>query len=327
MLVRGEEILISLDAYKKKQLVFLFTNEGEKVSFKNDNIIVKDRDGVIKHQSTCWRIAALFVVGGLTMTSGLIERAHKFCFPIFMMKSSFRTYDVIGFKAEGNTFLKRQQYAYSGLDIGKHIVSNKILNQRAMLMKLRVRSDEANQVISDLKSYASMVYEANTLNELMGYEGSASRAYFSQYFNNVEWSGRQPKAKRDFVNATLDIGYSMLFNFIESLLCYFGFDLYVGVLHTEFHQRKSLVCDLVEPFRPLIDNCIRTSISLGKCREEDFIYQKNMYMLDWKQSKEYLMFLLNPILVNKDDMFRYIRDYYRAFSRQRPENEFPVFKV
>lgn len=317
--------MIGLDEYKKKQLVFVFVNEGEKLSFKNDNLIVKSKDGETKHQSTCWRISALFVIGSITITSGLIERSHKFCFPIFLMKQSLRTYDVIGFKSQGNTQLRLVQYTYEGIDIAKHLTHNKIVNQRQALLKQRYRGDEVNEVIAQLKKYADSVYNANSLQEIMGVEGSAARQYFRYHFNNCEWKGRQPRIKRDYVNATLDLGYSLLFNFVESLLYYFGFDVYVGVMHREFYMRKSLVCDLVEPFRPLVDVCVRTAISRQQCSEEDFYIQNGAYKLDWQHNKEYILFLLKPLIQNKDEMFRFVRDYYRAFSQQKPVSDYPTF--
>ena len=45
--------------------------------------------------------------------------------------------------------------------------------------------------------------------------------------------------KSDVLNVTLDIGYSILFNFMESFIRMFGFDLYVGVFHRLWFKRKS----------------------------------------------------------------------------------------
>lgn len=201
------------------------------------------------------------------------------------------------------------------------------MNQRQALMKQRYRGDETNEVIAQLKNYATAVQAEESLAAIMGVEGTAARQYFRCHFNNCEWSGRQPRAKRDYVNATLDLGYSLLFNFVESLLYYFGFDVYVGVMHREFYMRKSLVCDLVEPFRPLVDLCVRTAISHQQCKPEDFSVQNGSYKLDWQHNKEYILFLLKPLIQNKDEIFRYVRDYYRAFSQQKPANEFPIFRL
>lgn len=319
--------MIGLDEYSKKQLVFVFANDGEKLSFLNDNIIVKDKDGKLKHQSTCYRVCALFIIGSITITSGLIERSHKFCFPIFLMKMSLRTYDVIGFCAEGNVELRKTQYSYLSLDIAKHIIKNKIQNQRRMLMKQRHRSGDANYVISKLKYLGTSIDECASLQEIMGVEGAASKLYFPQHFNNCEWKSRKPRIKLDYINSAMDLGYTLLFNFIESMLRLYGFDLYVGVIHREFYMRKSLVCDLVEPFRPLIDDCIRTAISRGQCKEGDFYVQNGSVKLDWSNNKRYILFLLKPLLEYKKEIYIYIRDYYRAFSRQKQISDYPVFEV
>ena len=60
----------------------------------------------------------------------------------------------------------------------------------------------------------------------MAYEGLASKLYFRNHFNNVLWIGRKLRIKRDYVNAVLDIGYTILFSFIDALLSCYGFDTY-----------------------------------------------------------------------------------------------------
>ena len=92
------------------------------------------------------------------------------------------------------------------------------------------------------------------------------------YFRKLKWERRMPRCKNDIPNLLLDIGYTYLFNFIESLLSIYGFDLYCGVHHTFFYQRKSLVCDLVEPFRCIIDQRIRKAYTLKQVNEDDFFF-------------------------------------------------------
>lgn len=36
------------------------------------------------------------------------------------------------------------------------------------------------------------------------------------YFDNVQWNGRKPRIKSDYVNVVLDIGYTMLFNIVDA---------------------------------------------------------------------------------------------------------------
>lgn len=72
--------MISTKDFEYKQILFVLLEEGEKVSFKNDNIIILNKEGKIKHQSTCYLLFALFVSGHICVTSGLLERAKKIRF-------------------------------------------------------------------------------------------------------------------------------------------------------------------------------------------------------------------------------------------------------
>ena len=320
-------IVIGYNEFEKKQLVFVFMNRGEKLSFRNGNMIVRDSNGSIKFQSTCYRIFSLFIIGDFTITSGLIAQAHKYCFSILLMNSSLRAYGSFGFSAEGNTQLRNRQYTYASLNIAQRIIANKISSQSAVLKLQRYRGDYVNDVIRRMENYKANVYDAENIHELMGIEGAAARVYFSANFNNCKWESRKPRIKSDYINATLDIGYTLLFNYIENLLHLYGFDIYKGVMHQEFYQRKSLVCDLVEPFRPLIDWQIRKSISLGQCQEEHFDDSNGIKRLAWSRNKEYVLFLFQPLSANKEKIFTYIRDYYRAFAQDKAPSEYPWFEL
>lgn len=59
--------------FVKKQIIFLFANKGEKISFKNDNIVITDKEGKIKYQVTCYLVFILFVVGDTSITTGIIR--------------------------------------------------------------------------------------------------------------------------------------------------------------------------------------------------------------------------------------------------------------
>ncbi len=314
--------------FNKKQLVFLFTLQGEKLAFKNDNLVVLDSEGKIKYQTTCYQIFMIFVVGDLSITTGLIRRASKFQFTICLFTASFKLYSIIGNRMEGNTLLHRKQYAYEGDEIAQFIVYNKIRNQRETLNKIRKKSKFCKETINILDSYLKQLNE-NQLpaDSLLGVEGSASRVYFPEVFSNVMWKGRKPRVKADYVNTILDIGYTLLFNFVDSLLQVFGFDVYCGVYHKEFYMRKSLVCDIMEPLRPIIDWRVRTAINLEQFQKEDFQIIQNQYCLNYKSSAKYVTVLLEEILQHKNEIFIYVRDYYRNFMKGREIEKYRCFEL
>lgn len=320
--------MMTKNEFEKKQILFAFLNAGEKVSFSNDNIIIKDPNGKVKHQSTCYRLFMVFIIGHISVTSGLLQRAHKFNFTIILMTPGLRIYEYLGTPMEGNVLLRRHQYGYNGLELGKQILENKVHNQRMLLTQERGKNVAIKEAIDKIKEYELAIgsYDGE-LSGLLGLEGCAARMYFANCFNNVEWHGRKPRIKNDYVNSTLDIGYTLIFNFIDAMLNMYGFDTYCGVLHKEFYMRKSLVCDFVEPFRVIIDKQVKKAINLEQCKAEDFTCVNGRYLLEWKHNPAYITFLMQPILKYKDDIFQYVQSFYRAFMKNKNVSEYPVFKT
>ena len=313
--------MLNANDFKKKQIVFLFTNEGDKLSFLNDNIIVKNKEGGIKYQSTCYRLFMICVVGNISITSGLIQRSKKFGFSICLMTTT------LGARMEGNTLLRKHQYEYTENDIGRKIEQNKIKNQSQILKNIRGKNQIMKEGIELLDKMVVQLEQQLEYLEVMGIEGNAARVYFSRVFDNVDWKGRKPRIKNDYVNVTLDIGYTMLFNIVDAILQVYGFDTYYGVFHKCFYMRKSLVCDLMEPIRPVVDYQVRKSINLGQCKENDFEVVNNRWCLKYKSNPQYIQFLMNAILEYKDDIFLYIQQYYRFFMKRKSVSEIPVFII
>lgn len=312
--------------FEHKQIAFVFTSDGEKLSFKNDNFIVTDRDGKIKHQSTCYRLFALFICGDFCLTSGLLDRSKKFGYTIVFMSPNLRITSILPSKAEGNVLLRQKQYAYDKTEIASHVIANKIHNQAFLLKKKRKKTEEEKNIIAKLEQYEKDVLEAGlSVQEIMGIEGVSAKLYFKTLFADYNWKARQPRVKNDITNTLMDIGYTILFNIVNALLEMYGFDVYVGILHTQFFHRKSLVCDLEEPFRPIIDAAILKALNLGQVNEKDFWKNQNQYILPWKNSKKYIGILLETLMEYKNEIFIYIQSYYRAFMRDKPTGEFPVF--
>ena len=319
--------MLNANDFGKKQIIFLFTNAGEKLSFSNDNIVVKDRDGKVKHQSTCYRLFMVCVIGNISITSGLIQRSKKFGFSICLMSTTFRVYEIIGTRMEGNTLLRKRQYEYSENDIGRKIEQNKINNQKEALKNIRSKTEEVKEGIKLLEEMVEKLDAPLEYLEVMGIEGNAARVYFPRVFNNVNWKGRKPRIKSDYINVTLDIGYTMLFNIVDSILQVYGFDTYYGVFHKCFYMRKSLVCDLMESMRPIVDYQVRKAINLGQWKEEDFDLYDMRWVLKYKKNPEYIQFLMKAILEYKEEIFVYIQQYYRYFMKRKSVEQLPEFNL
>ena len=80
----------------------------------------------------------------------------------------------------------------------------------------------------------------------------------------------------------------------------------------------------MEPMRCVIDRQLRKSYRLGQINKKDFIYRKGKYELEYEQSKKYVDILLGAIAERKNDMFAFVRQYYRFIIGNT--KEFPEFK-
>ena len=320
--------MLSRPDFKQKQIVLAFVSRGDRLSFKNDNVIIKNEKNEVKLQTSCYRLFSIFIVGHFTITSGLLQRAKKFGFSIVLMSHNLKPYDCLNAPAEGNTLLRQKQYAYNSDKIAQRLVHNKIQNQIQVLKKIRNKDLKMKQGVESLMRYKeSVMGDSLTLKQILGFEGMASKIYFQSLYNKYQWKARRPRTKMDATNCLLDIGYSLLFNFVDSLLCLYGFDVYKGVYHTQFFQRKSLVCDLVEPFRPIIDYKIRKAYNLKQIKLDDFTRVNNQYTLFGKKSVSYVGMFIEELIHRKEEIFLYIQSYYRAFIRELPIENYPYFKI
>lgn len=274
------------------------------------------------------KILALFIVGPISITTPLIEKCKKNNIALVVMKSNLRPVFFYSCTAEANFLLREKQFLFnkSDISIAKNLVWNKIKNQHQILKNTRRKNssirDACNICITAMESISSI----DDYNFLMGTEGRVSKAFFSAYYQDHNWKGRFPRAKIDSINATLDIGYTILFNFIEVFLRMFGFDPYIGVYHRLWFKRKSLVCDIMEPFRVLIDVQVRKALNLGQIKEKDFQIIKHEYVLRFDKYSDYSAIFYQSLVDRKMDIFRYIQSYYRAFM-SNGDKPFPIFEI
>jgi CRISPR-associated protein Cas1 len=215
--------MLSYPDFKQKQVLFVFVSRGDKLFFRNDNIVIKNDDG-IRHQSSAYRLFAVFIVGNMSITTGLLQRAKRFGFSLFLMTHSFRLYGSLVSGIEGNFLLRGKQYAYADDAIARYLVEQKITQQIEQLKKRRDKSADLKLAIEQLDTYRrQIVSQLPDSQNLLGIEGSASKLYFKHMFDHLDWKGRQPRAKRDIANVLLDIGYTLLFHMIDALLNVYGF--------------------------------------------------------------------------------------------------------
>ena len=275
------------------------------------------------------KILALFVIGHITVTTALIDKCTKYGIPLVVMKPNFRPVFFFSITAEANYLLRQKQFEQdkNDLTIPKVLVTNKIRNQLRSLEKTRLKTEPIQRAKEQCSIALQLVSEANDYDTIMGLEGRIAKTFFSAYFEQLNWKGRCPRAKIDPINVTLDIGYTILFNYIEVFVRLFGFDPYVGVYHRLWFKRKSLICDLMEPYRCLIDQQVRKAFNTKQCKLDDFKLIKNEYVLKNEKNSEYTKMFYDELIEHKSEVFKYVRDYYRCFMQRKNSTHYPQFLI
>ena len=163
--------------------------------------------------------------------------------------------------------------------VGKAVEKiNKIINQTNLI---------ENKRIPDIR------------NTLMGYEGSISRHYF-QTLNlflpdEFKFVKRTRRPALDYFNAGLNYLYGMTYSVVESGVFAKGLDPSIGCLHVDAFKKPTLVFDLIEPIRPLIDGMLMDLILENRLSPKDFIKKKQGYWIA-KKGKRTMISSFNDFL-------------------------------
>ena len=125
--------------------------------------------------------------------------------------------------------------------IWTEIVKNKILNQALLLKK--VSSEKYDLVFS----YINEVVDGDKTNR----EGHAAKVYFNSLYGKFFVRNAD-----DSINSALNYGYALLLSTINKEVINNGYLTQLGLHHKNEFNEFNLSCDLMEPFRVLIDNFV-----------------------------------------------------------------------
>jgi len=306
--------MIQAPDFTQRQVFFLNASEISKcaLSLRNENILIKN-DSETVNKIPINKLLGVLIFGDMTLTSKLLQKLQKAGASVHLLKQNLDTYASINAYAEGNYLLRHKQYFLSdekALKIAKGIVANKLRNQLALLRGAKVNKIGGLSRADYKRKMTVAIKKAGDLASLRGVEGVCSKDFFQAYFAKIDWRRRVPRGKIDENNILLDMGYSFLFNFVDSILRLYGFDTYKGIYHQLYFQRKSLACDMMEPFRCVIDKALVKMHNLGQFDAKDFGTRKGQYYLKYQNNSKYARIFLEEILNYKMDIYHYIRDHY-----------------
>lgn len=166
------------------------------------------------------------------------------------------------------------------LKIARTIVAAKIRHQRQVLLRAqrKLQDDALAQALGDLRVVAGRAAGAADLDGLRGLEGHAAAIYFGQFGKLIlnkefQFTTRNRRPPRDPVNALLSFGYAVVGSLVETDVYRCGLDPMLGFLHQPDYGRPSLMLDVLELFRPLVDSLVLRLINRRQIGPADFVRQ------------------------------------------------------
>lgn len=161
--------------------------------------------------------------------------------------------------------------------IWREIISEKIRKQSDYLMELD-KSQEAEL----LRSYIGQVEMLDATNR----EGHAAKVYFNALFG-MDFT----RSEETPINAALNYGYSIILSAFNREVSSNGYLTQLGIFHSNMFNHFNLACDLMEPFRIMVDRMVKSEMPA------DFDSEQKHWM--WNIMSEYVMIDGNNQMLDK----------------------------
>lgn len=173
---------------------------------------------------------------------------------------------------------KRLDDAAFALGWVRRTLKAKLAAQRRVLAHCRSQRSDIRKPLHDALGTITQCLERlgamDDVSALRGLEGRAAAAYWRGFAavlpDSSGFPGRRRRPPPDPVNATLSLGYTLLQSQAVQACWMTGLDPMIGYLHPPAWGRASLACDLVEPWRPQVDQWVLELFRTRALRLEHF---------------------------------------------------------
>ena len=292
----------------KKLLNTLYvTSQDRYLSLEGETIVVK-QEGKAVARLPLRNLESIIVFGYNGMSPALMGACAERDIHVSFCSMHGKFLAEIRGPVQGNVFLRKKQYQVSehkeeSLTIAKSFIIGKLYNSKAVISRacrdypMRIDIDRLKEKATYLRNSLFLVQEADSFEQLRGFEGEAATVYFSvwdelvlQQKEDFRFDRRSKRPPMNRTNALLSFAYSLLGSACTSALECVGLGPFVGFMHTERPGRASLALDLIEELRPIMaDRFVLTLINRRIIQREDFLVKENgAVFLNDKGRKKFL---------------------------------------
>lgn len=260
----------------------VIVNTHSKLSYKNNHLIFKDASRTeMIHLSEVDIL--LLETTDIVLSTMLIKRlVDENILVIFCDDKRLPTAHLMPYYARHDSSLQlSRQIDWEEAvkaEVWTHIISQKILNQSIYLSACGFI--EKSQSVMNL-------YHSLELFDPSNREGHSARIYFNTLFGN----DFNRELDND-INASLDYGYTLLLSMFAREVVLSGCMTQFGLKHANQFNQFNLASDIMEPFRPIIDQIVyeNRNHSFVKIKRELFTIFSDTFQYNNKE-----MYLTNIV--------------------------------
>lgn len=292
----------------------VINSRGSYLRKKNDCFLIKNEDKVF--EVSVKKIDSILITTSAYLSTDAVKFAVDNNIDIIFLDNYGNPYGRVWHSKLGSTTLIRRKQLESstgetGLNLAKEWVICKIENNIDFLKSLANSRPNKEKIINEcVVSLEKKIYMLQKMkgsleekrNSIMAIEGMAGKEYFEALSHIVperfKFNGRSRNPAKDEFNCLLNYGYGVLYSMVEKGCILAGLDPYLGFIHTDNYNKKSLVFDLIEMFRILVDKTVVYLFSKRKVKKEYFDQIKNGLSLN-QEGKAVLINALQETLEKK----------------------------
>lgn len=261
---------------------YLFVNEkGASINYSENYVVVKYSDE-LKKKIPVESLESIYLFSSSQITSQCVAQCLKRGISISYFSKGGVYFGRLQSTGHVNVARQRKQAVLAdsdfSLQLAKNIISGKIHNQEVILRRYsRNNKTERADILRRMRNSMLNIKNCGTISEIMGYEGSAARAYFDGLSCLVTpefaFSGRSKRPPEDEFNSMLSLGYSILMNEIYSMLENHGLNPYFGFIHSDREKHPTLASDMMEEWRAVIvDSVVMSLVNGHEIHKENFYH-------------------------------------------------------
>lgn len=297
------------------------TRNDIKLGFSQGQLIVKDANGDTDYRLPFCNVDSVNVFGNPQLSTQLIRECLSSSVPIGYYTEDGHYLGRAISPDHADPFRQKQQAILTNdaefcLVWAQLVIEAKLRNSLSLLESFFDLYTFSGEDFNGIKHSLKLVSKTTSIDELLGFEGSAAKCYFSCYsklFSDLGFSfeGRSSRPPKDPVNALLSYGYSVLHRNIIGAIERHGLNPYFGFMHKLSRGHAALASDLIEDYRAfIVDRSVISFVRSGDVSSADFMFRDDGAVYMSRDLMRSFTDFLSGEMAKRDSFFRVYEDRF-----------------